>query len=166
MQRPSLNRPEVAKISQRTGPEFIGWRDFGTYTLAIRHLQYREGERGKPCFLAHAVIIDSTNAAWAVGRETALYFPTGRLGDAADRDDANLVNFIRCVAKIERSAEADNDAELDKLIALGKMEHDKLQVRFIRGESAPQKKELKDSAGLVVHSEMVTYTRDSFEIVA
>lgn len=170
----NLNRAAVAAPeNRRTGPDFLDFTDYGTYTLSLRHLQYRVGERsGQPFYLACVHVLASTNPKWPVGRDMGIYFSTGRMGDQADRDDQRLDEFVRSVAKLPPAPETvDADAEVDKAIAMGKVEHDQLTFRLIRGHDKPKEvpilangKQTFDADGKPA-VEIKKWTRDKFEIV-
>ena len=174
--RPKIDfgRKEVAApTNHRTGPDFLDFEDYGVYTVALRHLQYRVGERsGQPFYLACVSILASNNVKWPVGREMGIYFSTGRMGDNADRDDIRLGEFVRAVAKLPPApAEVDVGAELDKAIAMGKVEHHQLKFRLIRGHDKPKEvpilangKQTFDADGKPA-VEVKKWTRDKFEIV-
>lgn len=177
----NLNRAAVAvPQNQRSGPDFIDFTDYGTYTLALRHWQYKVGERsGKAFYLACAHVLESTNPKWPVGRDMGIYFQTGRMGDLADMDDFRIAEFIRAVAKLPpapaevdaNGAKIDTDAENDKAIALGKVEHNKFTFRLIRGHDKPKSIPVLANGKPTFNAdgteavEIKKWTRDKFEIV-
>ena len=163
---PNLDRKEVTdRLNNSGGENFFDFDAYGTYLLALTHFRFEPGKKKNPHFIARAVILESSNSNWPVGRESAVYFHTGRPGTPTDpgrpdRDDEYLAAFVRAVFKIPKGQAYESTKALKVLLAKGKLPDQSITFRFVRRQGNTVK-QLDRKTGLVND---VTYPTDTFEI--